>query len=102
MRDPALVGSVEDFCAPPSGPLSEQDAYETLPCSAGHTACYGLPYGEVYPSVQFPLPTGNVRTQKFIDIWLYSPQYQEVRSISMADLQGCCIGVYSGSASLCP
>ena len=26
MRDPALVGSVEDFCAPPSGPLSEQDA----------------------------------------------------------------------------
>ena len=46
MRDPALVGSVEDFCAPPSGPLSEQDAYETLPCSAGHTACYVSPYGE--------------------------------------------------------
>ena len=68
MRDPALVGSVEDFCAPPSGPLSEQDAYETLPCSAGHTACYVSPYGDVYPCVQFPLPTGNVRKQKFIDI----------------------------------
>jgi len=66
MRDPALVGSVEDFCAPPSGPLSEQDAYETLPCSAGHTACYVSPYGDVYPCVQFPLPTGNVRKQKFI------------------------------------
>src|SRR5438093_8249713 len=26
IHDPALVGSVEEFCAPPSGPLSEQDA----------------------------------------------------------------------------
>src|SRR5436309_13707858 len=69
MRDPALVGSVEDFCAPPSGPLSEQGAYETLPCSAGHTACYVSTYGDVYPCVQFTLPTGNVRKQKFIDIW---------------------------------
>ena len=102
MRDPALVGSVEDFCAPPSGPLSEQDAYETLPCSAGHTACYVSPYGDVYPCVQFPLPTGNVRKQKFIDIWLYSPQFQEVRSISMADLQGCSKCVHSGSCSRCP
>jgi len=24
--------------------------------------------------VQFPLPSGNVRQQKFIDIWKYSPQ----------------------------
>src|SRR5438552_732558 len=102
MRDPALVGSVEDFCAPPSGPLSEQDAYETLPCSAGHTACYVSPYGDVYPCVQFPLPTGNVRKQKFIDIWRYSPQFQEVRSITMADLQGCSKCVHSGSCSRCP
>ena len=32
-----------------------------LPCSAGHTACYVSPYGDVYPCVQFPLPSGNVR-----------------------------------------
>jgi len=102
MRDPALVGSVEDFCAPPSGPLSEQDAYETLPCSAGHTACYVSPYGDVYPCVQFPLPTGNVRQQKFIDIWRYSPQFQEVRSISMGDLEGCSSCVHSATCSRCP
>src|SRR5439155_26718137 len=30
-----------------------------------------------YPCVQFPLPTGNVRKQKFIDIWLYSPQFRK-------------------------
>jgi len=50
----------------------------------------------------FPLPTGNVRKQKFIDIWRYSPQFQEVRSISMADLQGCSKCVHSGSCSRCP
>src|SRR5205814_1110275 len=69
LHDETLVGSVEEFCAPPSGPLEEQDATETLPCSAGHTACYVSPYGDVYPCVQFPLPSGNVRQQKFIDIW---------------------------------
>ncbi len=102
LHDETLVGSVEEFCAPPSGPLEEQDAYETLPCSAGHTACYVSPYGDVYPCVQFPLPSGNVRQQKFIDIWRYSPQFQEVRSISMADLEGCSQCVHSGSCSRCP
>jgi radical SAM protein with 4Fe4S-binding SPASM domain len=102
MRDPALVGNVEEFCAPPSGPLAQEDAHETLPCSAGHTACYVSPYGDVYPCVQFPLPTGNVRKQRFIDIWRHSPQLQEVRSISMADLQGCSQCVHSGTCSRCP
>ena len=46
LHDETLVGSVEEFCAPPSGPLEDQDAYETLPCSAGHTACYVSPYGD--------------------------------------------------------
>ena len=82
--------------------FEEQDAYETLPCSAGHTACYVSPYGDVYPCVQFPLPSGNVRQQKFIDIWRDSPQLQEVRSISMADLQGCGQCVHSGTCSRCP
>ena len=101
-HDETLVGSAEEFCAPPSGPLEEQDASMTLPCSAGHTACYVSPYGDVYPCVQFPLPTGNVRQQKFIDIWRDSPQFQEVRSISMADLEGCSQCVHSGSCSRCP
>ena len=36
----------------------------TLPCSASHTTCYVSPYGDVFPCVQFPLPTGNVRKQQ--------------------------------------
>lgn len=61
-----LVGNVEEFCAPPPAP--DEDVMDGYPCSAGHTACYISPYGDVFPCVQFPLPSGNVRRQKFLDI----------------------------------
>jgi radical SAM protein with 4Fe4S-binding SPASM domain len=101
-HDSALVGNAEEFCAPPAGPLAEADAMDTLPCSAGHTACYVSPYGDVYPCVQFPLPSGNVRETGFLEIWEHSPQLQEVRAITMADLQGCSTCTHGGSCSRCP
>jgi radical SAM protein with 4Fe4S-binding SPASM domain len=103
-RDASLLGtSPEEFCAPPTGPMDEEDAMNMLPCSAGHTACYVSPYGDVYPCVQFPLPTGNVRATKFIDIWKYSPQMNEVRSITMADLPVCSTCSHGGGGcTRCP
>lgn len=102
LHDSALVGRTEEFCAPPAGPLEEKDALEMLPCSAGHTACYVSPYGDVYPCVQFPLPVGNVRTAKFLDIWRNSPQLKDVRAITMNDLQGCSTCVHESNCSRCP
>lgn len=101
-HDPTLVGNAEEFCAPPSGALAEKDALETLPCSAGHTACYISPYGEVYPCVQFPLLSGNVREKRFLEIWRHSPQLAEVRSIRMSDLEGCSSCTHGSSCSRCP
>ncbi len=97
-----LVGNAEEFCAPPSGPLAQADALDSLPCSAGHTACYISPYGDVFPCVQFPLPSGNVRKIRFLDIWQHSPQLKEVRAITMADLQGCSSCAHGSSCSRCP
>jgi radical SAM protein with 4Fe4S-binding SPASM domain len=103
-RDSSLLGtSPEEFCDLPKGPLAEADAMETLPCSAGHTFCYVSPYGEVYPCVQFPLPTGNLRSTKFLDIWKHSPQMNEVRSITVNDLPVCSTCSHSsGTCSRCP
>src|SRR5437016_1569326 len=56
-RNPSLVGDQDEFCAPPKPP-SEEDL-EGYSCSAGHSFCYISPYGDVFPCVQFPLPTGN-------------------------------------------
>lgn len=99
-RDPAVVGNVEEFCAPPLA--ADDDVMDGLPCSAGHTACYVSPYGDVYPCVQFPLPCGNVRRQRFIDIWKDSPQLKEVRAIRARDLPTCSSCTHVASCTRCP
>ncbi|HVO82389.1 MAG TPA: radical SAM protein [Terriglobales bacterium] len=95
-----LVGDVEEFCAPPPPP--GDDVMEGLPCSAGHTAAYITPYGDVFPCVQFPLPSGNVRRQKFIDIWRSSPELNQVRSIHAKDLPVCSTCSHVGTCTRCP
>lgn len=99
-RDRALVGDVDEFCAiaPPAG----EDDLESTPCSAGHTACYVSPYGDVFPCVAFPLPTGNVRRQRFVDVWRHSDQMNEVRSIRLKDLTTCRSCSHVSSCTRCP
>jgi AdoMet-dependent heme synthase len=99
-QNPELVGSVEEFCASPPPP--GEDIMNGFPCSAGHTACYISPYGDVFPCVQFPLPSGNVRRQKFLDIWRDSPQLREVRSIRARDLPTCSTCSHVGTCTRCP
>jgi len=99
-RNPELVGDAEQFCAPPV-PVDD-NVLDELPCSAGHTAAYVSPYGDVYPCVQFPLPSGNVRRRSFIDIWRDSPQLAEVRSITARDLPVCSTCTHVGSCTRCP
>lgn len=99
-RDEAAVGDVACFTAPP-GPV-DASALDGVPCSAGHTACYVSPCGELYPCVQFPLPCGNVRRQPFAGIWRDSPQLAEVRSIRARDLTPCSCCVHLGTCTRCP
>jgi AdoMet-dependent heme synthase len=99
-RNQELVGNVEEFCAPPAA--VDQDDLDSLPCSAGHTACYVSPYGDVYPCVQFPLPSGNVRETKFVDIWRDSPQLKEVRAITLRDMPSCSKCSHGVTCTRCP
>jgi AdoMet-dependent heme synthase len=99
-HNPDLVGNVEEFCAPPPPP--DEGIMDGYPCSAGHTAAYISPYGDVFPCVQFPLPSGNVRKQKFIDIWRDSPALHEVRSIRAKDLPVCSTCSHVGTCTRCP
>jgi len=99
-RNESLVGDVEEFCAVP--PRPGEDELQSLPCSAGHTACYVSPYGDFYPCVQFPLTCGNVRQQRFLDIWRNSQQLKEVRSIRVKDLTGCSQCTHVTNCTRCP
>jgi AdoMet-dependent heme synthase len=99
-RDESLIGNVEEFCA--LSAKADEEALEALPCSAGHTACYISPYGDVYPCVQFPLPSGNVRRSRFLDIWRYSGALKEVRSIRLRDLPTCSACTHVMGCTRCP
>jgi len=99
-RDEAAVGDVACFTAPP-GPV-DASTRDGIPCSAGHTACYLSPCGEVYPCVQFPLRCGDVRRQAFAEIWRHSPQLKEIRSIRARDLTPCSSCVHLGTCTRCP
>jgi radical SAM protein with 4Fe4S-binding SPASM domain len=99
-RDETLVGNVEEFCATPKH--ADENDLDGLPCSAGHTACYVSPYGDVYPCVQFPLPSGNVRRTPFLEIWRHSEQLNEVRSIRERDLSSCSSCVHVTGCTRCP
>ncbi len=98
-RDATLVGDVDEFCATAEADIGDLEA---LPCSAGHTAVYVSPYADVFPCVQFPLPTGNLRREKFLDIWRGSPQLREVRGIRVNDLHTCSSCGNVASCSRCP
>ncbi len=107
-RDELLVGNTDEFCAPPpvrhelDGQVHSAESMDSLPCSAGHTACYVSPYGEFYPCVQFPLSCGNVRQQRFIDIWRNSEQLKEVRSIRLRDMSSCSQCTHGSTCTRCP
>ena len=99
-RDEFLVGNASEFCATSLKP--EDGELESLPCSAGHTSCYISPYGDVYPCVQFPLPSGNIRSRRFLDIWRNSTQLNEVRSIRLRDLPSCSKCTHGSACTRCP
>ncbi len=98
--DETLIGDVNEFCAVAARP--GEDDLQALPCSAGHTSCYVSPYGDLYPCVQFPLPSGNVREQRFVDIWRHSAQLNEVRSIRIKDLPSCSQCTHVAKCTRCP
>ena len=97
-KDSSVVGP--DFCGVPAA--ADADTLDSAPCSAGHIACYISPYGDVYPCVQFPLPSGNLRQQRFRDVWWHSPQLNEVRAIRTRDLTTCPTCTYVASCTRCP
>ena len=95
-----LVGNADEYCAPP--PPADENAATEYPCSAGHTSCYISPYGDVFPCVQFPLPSGNVRRRSFLEIWRDSTELKEVRSIRSGDLPTCSSCSHVQTCSRCP
>jgi AdoMet-dependent heme synthase len=67
----------------------ESQAYDDIPCSAGHNSCYISPYGDVLPCVQMPIPAGNLRRQSFKEVWSNSRTMNRVRAVRESQLPFC-------------
>ena len=57
-------------------------------CGAGRLYCSISPQGDVHPCVFLPVKVGNLKTQKFKDIWLKAPLFNAFRN--RANLKGLC------------
>jgi AdoMet-dependent heme synthase len=77
-------------------------AYDDLPCSAGHNSCYISPYGDVFPCVQLPQAAGNLRRERFADIWYHAPQLEQLRAVRESQLPVCSRCEIRGYCERCP
>ena len=57
-------------------------------CGAGRLYCSLSPQGDVHPCVFFPVNVGNLKSEKFKDIWLHSEMFNILRDRSK--LKGTC------------
>jgi radical SAM protein with 4Fe4S-binding SPASM domain len=57
-------------------------------CGAGRLYCSLSPQGDVHPCVFFPVNVGNLKTEKFQDIWLNNELFKSLRDRN--NLKGAC------------
>ena len=58
-------------------------------CNLGKTGCAISPFGDVYPTLGFPLSAGNIKEQSFESIWREAPLFQRLRAVTVKDLHDC-------------
>jgi radical SAM protein with 4Fe4S-binding SPASM domain len=78
-------GPLRDMLPDGSQPVTE----EFFPCNCARGNCAVTVTGDVQPCISVPWSAGNVREQKFIDIWRYSPVFQKIRGLRIADYEAC-------------
>jgi len=71
----------------PKRPAEITDANFRCNCARGNCAISVT--GDVQPCISVPWAAGNVRERSFIDIWRYSPVFQKIRGLRVADYEAC-------------
>src|SRR5262249_3591005 len=72
------------------------------PCAIGRRTTRVAPNGDVFPCPSYPQPAGNLRQQRFRDIWAAAPVLERLRSLRFSDVHGDCAGCsQSGYCNRC-
>ena len=71
---------------------------ESRTCGVGLSSCLISPYGIVYPCIELRVPAGDLRKQKFSEIWRSAPVFVELRERhvfgNLPDCQRCALQTY--------
>ena len=59
------------------------------PCGVGQKACAITPKGKVWPCNSLPIEVGDLRKQRFAEIWTQSKSLEEIRDLRWADISEC-------------
>lgn len=67
-------------------------------CSVGLSSCLISPYGTVYPCIELRIPAGDLREQRFSEIWSEGAIFRELRARhtvgNLPDCRDCAISSY--------
>jgi radical SAM protein with 4Fe4S-binding SPASM domain len=86
-----MADYLEKTYAGPDAATSRDDLrpLNHTPCRAGQQSLSITPTGQVWPCNALPLPSGELRTQSFADVWWGSKELAEVRDLRWAKLAEC-------------
>jgi radical SAM protein with 4Fe4S-binding SPASM domain len=65
------------------------NASDSVQCSCARAVCGISAFGEVYPCIGAPVPSGNLREHSFHDIWRNSPTLRWIRNLRLDDFPTC-------------
>ena len=74
----------------PQSPITKAEGYLGGGCLAGSHYCRIAPDGEITPCPYMPLSVGNIRANKFSDIWANASVFNELRSPQLKGKCGEC------------
>ncbi len=69
-----------------TGPISGEPSFR---CACALSNCAITSTGAVYPCIAAPLASGDVRRNRFADIWRNSPQFRRIRGLEPRDFPTC-------------
>ena len=83
--------TMADFVATSFGEAPNRDLRPLgqTPCRAGQDVCSVNQRGEVWPCTSLPVPVGDLRKQRFAEIWSGSDQLEDVRGLKWATIKEC-------------
>lgn len=70
-------------------PAPDFNPGRSVQCSCARTVAGISAFGEVYPCIGAPVPSGNLREKSFGEIWRTSPELNRIRGLTLEDFKVC-------------